>query len=252
LIELLVVIAIIAVLAGMLLPALAKAKTKAQGILCLGNYRQLQLCWQMYADDYNGGLPPNETLAGSGRGAWQATARTWIRGNAWTDTTTSNIEQGVLFVYNRSAKLYKCPADRSTVQDLGKIPRVRSVSMSMYMNHLPDPAERSCWHRLDQIKQPPPSRAFVFIDEHENSIDNARFAMTAPNEWTWLDVPAARHNNGCVLSFADGHAELWRWLEPRTLAAARSGPWLQGVAGVPKTDRDLRRIYDAAPRGWVF
>jgi prepilin-type processing-associated H-X9-DG protein len=121
--------------------------------------------------------------------------------------------------------------------------------MNMYMNHIPDEQNRSCWHFLLQIRTPPPSQAFVFIDEHENSIDNARFAMSGPNAWIWIDFPGTRHNGGCVLSFADGHAEAWKWREPTTIRNGKSKPWIQGVAGVPKTDRDLSRIYDAAPKG---
>jgi prepilin-type N-terminal cleavage/methylation domain-containing protein/prepilin-type processing-associated H-X9-DG protein len=249
LIELLVVIAIIAILAGLLLPAMSKAKAKAAQIGCLNDYRQLQLCWLMYADDFNDALPPNETVSGNGRSGWQATARTWIRGNAWSDTTISNIENGVLFPYNRSVRIYKCPADKSTVRDEGKVPRFRSVSMNMYMNHIPDPQERSCWHFLGQIQNPAPSRAFVFIDEHENSIDNARFAMSGPDAWVWIDFPATRHDGGGVFSFADGHAEVWKWREATTLQNGRMKGWIQGVPGVRGKDRDLGRLYDAAPKG---
>jgi len=247
LIELLVVGAIIAILAGMLLPALGKAKAKGQQIACLSNYRQLQLCWQMYVDDYNDLLPPNATTSGGGREGFSATTETWIQGNAWTDTTSSNIEHGVLFPYNRSTKIYKCPADRSTVRDEGKIPRFRTVAMNMFMNHIPDPRDQTCWHRLSQIKDPPPAKAFVFIDEHEHSIDNARFFLAIPETWRWIDFPATRHNNGCVLSFADGHSELWRWQEPVTIQIGKMKPWIQGPSGVPGTDRDLRRIHESIP-----
>lgn len=247
LIELLVVIAIIAILASILLPSMARAKTKAQQIACLNNYRQLQLCWLMYTDDHQDALPPNSTTSGQGREGWVATGQTWITGNAYTDPSTLNIENGVLFSYNRSAKIYKCPSDRSTVRDQGRIPRVRSVSMNAYMNDNPDPRDFTCWHKLSEIKNPAPSRASVFIDEHEGSIENARFVITQPGVRNWVDHPGLRHGNAGVLSFADGHAELWKWLEPTTHSASKLTGWVQGVQGAPGTDRDLRRIQSTVP-----
>ena len=248
LIELLVVIAIIAILAGLLLPALTRAKGQAGRIACLGNYRQLQLCWLMYVDDHQDRLPPNATTSGTGREGWSATAQTWVTGNAWTDTTTTNLERGMLFPYNRSVKIYKCPADRSTVRDEGKIPRTRSVAMSNYMNDNPDPADRHCWHRLTQVVDPPPSRALVFMDEHEGSIENARFLITQPGVWSWIDHPATRHLRGAVLTFADGHAEAWKWLERNTLHADQLKGWVQRVPGIPERDRDLTRVHATVPR----
>jgi prepilin-type N-terminal cleavage/methylation domain-containing protein/prepilin-type processing-associated H-X9-DG protein len=248
LIELLVVIAIVAILAALLVPSLSKAKAKGRQILCLNNYRQLQLCWHMYADDNNEALTPNATLSSGNREGFIATPDTWINGNAYTDTTSSNIEHGVLFNYNRSVQIYKCPADHSTVRDQGMIPRFRSVSMNSYMNDVPAPSDRSCWHRLSQILDPPPSRAFVFIDEHENSIENARLTVALIGDWVWIDFPATRHLNGCVLSFADGHAELWRWLEPNTLRIAGIKSWIQFQPAVPGTDRDLGRIFECVPK----
>ena len=248
LIELLVVIAIIGILASLLLPAMSQAKAKAGQIACLNGYRQLQLCWLMYIDDFNDALPPNATTSGGGREGLVATGDTWISGNAWTDTTTTNIERGVLFPYNRSVKVYKCPADRSTVRDQGRIPRVRSVSMSAYMNDDPRPSDRTSWHRLSEVRSPRPEKALVFMDEHQGSIENARFVITQPGEWSWIDHPATRHRNAGVLSFADGHAELWRWLERTTLSADRIKGWVQGVVGVPGRDRDLRRVHETVPR----
>ncbi|MEW6157627.1 MAG: type II secretion system protein [Verrucomicrobiota bacterium] len=247
LIELLVVIAIIGILASLLLPALSKARFKAQQMACLNNYRQLLVCWLLYIDDNNDALPPNASTPGSGRDSWVATAATWIRGNAWTDTTTTNIENGVLFPYNRAVRIYKCPADRSTVRDQGQIPRVRSVSMSVYMNDMPNPRDETCWHFYRQIRTPPPSKALVFIDEHEGSIENARFVITQPGDWRWIDFPATRHQNGCTLTFADGHAEMWRWYEPNTLRISKMKGWIQGQAGVPGKDRDLSRIHSTIP-----
>src|SRR5438552_1819726 len=159
LIELLVVTAIISILASLLFPTLARAKDKGKKIACLNDYRQLQLCWHMYVDDNHDALPPNATTTGGGREAFVATAATWINGNAWTDTTTSNIERGVLFPYNRSVKIYKCPSDRSTVRDEGKIPRVRSVSMNSFMNDYPSAEDRTSWHFYSQIRNPSPEKA---------------------------------------------------------------------------------------------
>jgi prepilin-type N-terminal cleavage/methylation domain-containing protein/prepilin-type processing-associated H-X9-DG protein len=248
LVELLVVIAIISILAAMLLPALATAKSKGQQIACLNNLRQLQLCWQLYVDDNNDALPPNATTVGGGRAAFVAPSATWIRGNAWTDTTTSNIEHGVLFRYNQSVKIYKCPTDRSTVLDQGKLPRWRSFSMNAYLNDIPNPADRSCWHFLSQIKDPPPVKALVFVDEHEGSIENARFVVTQPGDWIWIDFPATRHNHGCNFTFADGHVEYWKWREPNTMAISRLKGWIQSQPAIPATDRDLRRVHQAVPR----
>jgi prepilin-type N-terminal cleavage/methylation domain-containing protein/prepilin-type processing-associated H-X9-DG protein len=248
LIELLVVIAIIAILASLLIPGLGKAKAEGQQIACMSNYRQLQLCWHLYVDDNNDALPPNATSSGGSRDGFVATPDTWISGNAWTDTNTTNIQRGVLFPYNRSASIYKCPADRSTVRDQGKIPRVRSVSMSSYMNDVPSPSDKTCWHRYSQIIDPPPVKALVFIDEHEGSIENARFFISLPGDWLWVDFVATRHNNGGVFSFADGHCELWKWIEPRTLQISKMKGWIQNQSGVAGKDRDLARIYKGVPR----
>ena len=261
LIELLVVIAIIAILAGLLLPALSRAKAKAQAAACAGNFKQLQFAWLMYCDDNHDRMPGNVALnpgdAGH-RDGWTADPGSWLTGNAWTDTTTTNLERGVLFPYNGSVAIYRCPADRSTVRDEGRQPRTRSVSMSMYMNFRPDPAQAEyafCWHRLGQIQDPGPARAAVFVDENEKSIQQSAFGINAPDRltlfetplWTWISFPATRHGQAGVLSFADGHVEVWRWVEPNTAAIDRMNGWTVVKPAVANTDRDLGRLFKAVP-----
>lgn len=130
LIELLVVMATIPILATLLLRALGRATSKALQIACLNHYRQLQLCWPRHINENQGCLPPNAATSGGGRGGWSATDEIWIAGNAWAGTTMTNIERGVLFPNNRSARIYRCPAHRSTVRDQGRMQRTRSVSMN--------------------------------------------------------------------------------------------------------------------------
>ena len=261
LIELLVVIAIIAILAALLLPALSRAKSKAQDISCLSNLRQLQVCWQLYIGDHDDRLPANTALNEGDmgdRGAWTVDLASWLQGNAWTDITPTNLQRGVLYPYNHSLGIYRCPADKSTVRDQGLIPRNRSVSISMYMNFRADPTSPGyelCWHRLAQIQRPGPSRAAVFLDENEKSIQQSAFGINAPDRltmfdsplWTWVSFPATRHSNGGTLSFADGHAEVWHWREPNTMQIARLNDWTVMKPAVANTDRDLSRFFTAVP-----
>jgi len=264
LIELLVVIAIIAILAALLLPALSRAKAKGQQISCLNNYRQLQFCWQMYADDNQDNLPGNECVNyTASRVILNTSANSWLLGNAYVDTTQVNLQNGALYQYNKSVGIYKCPGDRSTAQDKGLVPRTRTVSMSYYMNGSTDPRSgeyHKTWHKTPQISRPIPTRAFVFIDEHENSIQQSTFCcnsigseLFSTSQWDWISFPATRHNNGCNLTFADGHAESWKWKESRTMEISGKQVavwnWIAWPANpsVGANDRDLGRLFQAVP-----
>jgi prepilin-type processing-associated H-X9-DG protein len=241
---------------------LGKAKAKAQGIACGSNLKQLQLCWQMYSDDHHDVLPPTTPVYDilQVRDTLSATPDSWVFGNAWTDTTSDNIQRSVLFSYNKSLGIYRCPADKSTVRDEGNIPRTRSYSLSWSMGMWPDARTKYhsyTWHRLNQIRNPGPAQAFVFVDEHENSIQQGLFGSNNPDKylwpettlWTWLSFPATRHGNAGTVSFADGHAEVWPWREANTLAISRKQGWylLPPQPAVPNTDRDLGRFFRAIP-----
>jgi prepilin-type N-terminal cleavage/methylation domain-containing protein/prepilin-type processing-associated H-X9-DG protein len=252
LIELLVVIAIIAILAALLLPVLAKSKEEARRANCTGNLRQLTLCWEMYADDYQGVLAPNCWIDYVGTGYDKSYS--WCEGNARMDMTTSNIQAGLLYPYNKSPGIYHCPSDVSTIVNASGKPlpqlRNRSYNMSQSVNGLgllPQPGDPSsgavdvhqpCFEKMSQITNPP-SRLFVFIDENEATLQDDSFGYPMPNygDGSWWDMPSNRHSQGAQLSFADGHVEYWRWKAPMT------GVLFQTVS--PAQMPDYRRVGSA-------
>jgi prepilin-type N-terminal cleavage/methylation domain-containing protein/prepilin-type processing-associated H-X9-DG protein len=232
LIELLVVIAIIAILAGMLLPALAKSKTKAQGISCLSNGRQMLLSWRLYIDDYQDKVPKSY---GSGQ---------WINGNLDFDgNNTSNwnlkdLTNSLLWSYcGKSPGIWKCPADQSTVKtSQGTKPRVRSVSMNAWFDSDDvagfSPTGYRIYKKLNDVTDPGPSSTWVFLDEREDSINDGEFVVSmngypsAANQWTMVDFPASYHNRACGFAFADGHSEIRKWVDNRTYPQLNKGKLL--------------------------
>ena len=217
LIELLVVIAIIAILAGMLLPALGKAKAKAQGILCMNNNKQLMLGWKLYSHDYNDVVVASLDVADGFK------RPVWIQGNLdFTSSSSSNktlISNGPLFKYVNTYSIFKCPSDRAAQGTLpGKkgTPRIRSISMSQVFDFggwLPADKYRTYAKESGIVNS---SKTWVFIEEHPDSINDAAFAvqMIEPGaaKGNIIDMPANFHNGACGFSFSDGHAEIHRWV----------------------------------------
>jgi len=268
LIELLVVIAIIAILAALLLPALAKSKTKAQGIMCMNNGRQLMLAWQMYPTENNdkvvGNFGQQETYAeiAAADSTKSYPYRTWVCDNMyWTTepqiTNVNLIKLAALGAYTAgNLGIYKCPADRyvAPIQAaVGWTARPRSMSMNAYFgpynptwaseanNFFPDYRQF-----LKTTTTPNPANLFVMLDEHPDSINDGYFLNNADvtTFTSWGDLPASYHNGACGFAFADGHSEIHKWRSWVTILPVR---YSGGFQQFPFSS-DAKGAIDA---GWI-
>jgi len=231
LVELLVVIAIIALLAALLQPVLSLVREKSREVACLNNLKQLQTCAKLYSLDNDDFLLPNRyvyLLDTRAPAPGFSEKMTWCPGLAPFDTTTENIERGLLFRYNKSTEIYRCPSDFSRVRTprghILNIRRTRSYNLSQSINGLPygnKTAYIPSFTKESEIDDPSPAELLFFVDVHEESIFDSHFGIP-PRDWAytedpprWWDLPSGRHSQGGNFSFADGHVEHWRWNKPK-------------------------------------
>ena len=245
LIELLVVIAIIAILAALLLPALARAKSKAQAIQCMNNSKQLMLVWKFYCDDFSEKVPS----------AWQGPGDWWPVGDmGWTGSATADgarasnwnpdltVKKSSLWPYcANNAAIFRCPADSkypctvASGANAGTYPRVRSMSMLSWFNGADaagfGPPGYVVYRKTTDVLKPGPSMTFVFLDERADSINDGEWCTSMfgwdpnqPTAWYIVDIPANYHGGAAGFAFTDGHSEIHKWRDVALTIRMGHGP----------------------------
>jgi prepilin-type N-terminal cleavage/methylation domain-containing protein/prepilin-type processing-associated H-X9-DG protein len=247
LVELLVVMAIIALLAALLLPVLAGAKGSAKQTSCLGNLRQLEAAFQMYAADNGGQLAQNVAFIPAINPAFGTNA--WVYGDMKNQRDATNallIKTGELFPYAPQPKAYHCPAD--SIVD-GGWPRVRSYALNSWIGSAEMEAEENetpfrVFLKERDLAAAMPSAVWVLIDEHAATLDDGWFLVTMNDSKPFANLAATRHQNGYGLNFADGHAEIYHLRSPLTqIAETQADAFAQpDSGGFSATNSDWIRL----------
>jgi prepilin-type processing-associated H-X9-DG protein len=240
----------------MLLPALGKAKSKAQGISCMNNSRQLLLALRFYTDDNDDNFPPNDYHYMT---PMSAAIRNWVCGTMSVESDAINSaimldpKYSLLAPYQKNAEIYRCPADQSKTP--GGLPRVRSMSMNSAVGTRYQTTPRGAaigggwlpgayndaqqeWYtygKMSSIHKPGPADLWVLMDENPLTINDPSLAVQCdPNKNTFIDAPAAYHNGAGGIAFADGHSEIHKWQEGFTRSITKLD------TTDPNPNRDLR------------
>lgn len=267
LIELLVVIAIIAILMAILMPALNRVKEQGKRAVCLGNLKQLALTWIMYADD-NDGKIVNGEASGSGNGT--ATTPTsglhrgelwWVGGDCASGYMTGDklpqemqlraIRAGALYSYCKEVKLYRCPTgvrgENRTYSITDAMNGLTSGRGSVTSGNVGARNGRTVlWiKRREEISVPGPAYRIVFLDEGRITPDSY---ATHYDVETWWDPPFVRHGDGTNVSFADGHADYWKYVGKKTIENGKlANPQHQLV---PETQDEFEDLYRMQKAVW--
>ncbi len=250
--ELMAVVSIVTVIAALLLPALQKTKARSQTIYCLNNLKQLQVAWDFYAGDNEDQLVPNNSAPGLH----------WIKASASLVFTSKDLTNKLFLTdtknaafarYIKNADVYRCPSDDSvtTIGNNSHVPRVRSYTLNGVLGD--DPQLSGSVNRLSDVVSPAPARRFVFVDTHPGWSGPDYFSPPKPQgqiSHEFNSVPSGLHNRAGTLSFADGHAEIHRWQDPRTLSPTINYPPTQlGLILLPMTSPNNSDIAWLSDRG---